>query len=268
MAKKKFLYGWKPDLPDQRDHIYSAPLAKLKALPPKVDLRSKFPPPYDQAEIGSCTANAIAAAIQFDRRFNKMKPDFTPSRLFIYYNERAMEHTVASDAGAEIRDGIKSIAKQGVCPESLWPYSPVPADPKTDLFPPGAPETKRPPKKCYDAAKNYQAIAYQRLTNSLSQLKGCLAEGFPFVFGFTVYSSLYDSKGNPRARIPLPSAKDGVEGGHAVLAVGYDDKETVFIVRNSWGSDVQDKGYFYIPYAYVTDTNLADDIWTIRSMES
>jgi C1A family cysteine protease len=144
----------------------------------------------------------------------------------------------------------------------------VPADPKTELFPLAAPETKRPPKKCYAVAKKYQAIAYQRLTNSLSQLKGCLADGFPFVFGFTVYSSLYDGKGNPRAWVPLPSAKDGVEGGHAVLAVGYDDKKTVFIVRNSWGPHVQDKGYFYLPYAYVTDTNLADDLWTIRLMES
>jgi C1A family cysteine protease len=110
-------YGWMPDLPDARDHLYAAPLATLGVMPPTIDLRSKFPPPYDQGQLGSCTGNAIAGAIQFERRKQMLTPDFTPSRLFIYYNERVIEGTVDVDSGAQIRDGVKSVVKQGVCSE-------------------------------------------------------------------------------------------------------------------------------------------------------
>ena len=107
---KKFnigYYGWMPDLPDHRDRQFAAPLLKLGPLPAKVDLRKQCPGVYNQGQIGSCTANAIAGAIEFDRLKQKL-PDFIPSRLFIYYNERAMENTVATDSGAQIRDGVKS----------------------------------------------------------------------------------------------------------------------------------------------------------------
>ena len=114
-------YGWIPDLPDQRDHLYAAPPAFLAALPPSTDLRSGCPAVYDQGRLGSCTANAIGGAIEFDRMKQKL-PDFVPSRLFIYYNERVIEGTVSSDSGAQIRDGIKTVASQGVCPEPDWPY--------------------------------------------------------------------------------------------------------------------------------------------------
>src|SRR5262249_29695985 len=114
-------YGWTPDLPDARDHLFAAAPAVLLALPSSVDLRSKFPTPYDQGQLGSCTGNAIAGAIQFERRKQLLSPDFVPSRLFIYYNERVIEGTVNSDAGAQIRDGIKSVSKQGVCSEVTLP---------------------------------------------------------------------------------------------------------------------------------------------------
>ena len=113
-------FGWIPDRPDHRDFRYAAPGPLLKALPRKVDLRKGCPAVYDQGQLGSCTANAIAAGIEFDRLKQDLR-DFTPSRLFIYYNERAMEGSVESDAGASIRDGIKSVSKQGDCPESEWP---------------------------------------------------------------------------------------------------------------------------------------------------
>src|SRR5438477_4180327 len=105
-------FGWVPDLPDNRDHLYVAPMAKLGPLPAKVDLRKHCPPVYNQGHIGSCTANAIAAALEFDRKKQKLT-DYVPSRLFIYYNERAMEHSIGTDAGAMIRDGIKSVGKRG-----------------------------------------------------------------------------------------------------------------------------------------------------------
>jgi C1A family cysteine protease len=263
---RKFSLGWVPDLPDQRDHVYSAPPQHLQQLPPSVDLRPQCPPVYDQGEIGSCTANAIAGAIQFGREKDGETPDFVPSRLFIYYNERVIEHSVASDSGAQIRDGIKSVAKLGVCPEPEWPYEATPADPKTNLFPPGSPPVTKPSPECYTDAKAHTAISYLSVHQSLAQLKGCLAQGYPFCLGFTVYSSLYGADGNPVTVLPLPSGSDSSIGGHAVLAVGYDDATQLFTIRNSWGPDVQDKGYFYMPYAYMTDRNLASNFWTIRKI--
>ncbi|MGH9566978.1 MAG: peptidase, partial [Candidatus Angelobacter sp.] len=159
-------YGWVPDLPDHRDLSYAAPAAFLTALPTTVDLRSNCPPVYDQGQLGSCTGNAIAGAIQFDRMKLKRKPNFVPSRLFIYYNERVIEQSVDSDSGAQIRDGIKTVAKQGVCPEPEWP---------DDI----AKFAVKPAAACYQHAKKYRAVGYQRVVQSLTQMKGCLASGYP-----------------------------------------------------------------------------------------
>src|ERR1700733_3057049 len=116
-------YGWAPHPPDVRDHMYAAPMETTKALPAKVDLRPHCPPVYDQGQLGSCTGNAIAGAVQFEREKQKLTPNFIPSRLFIYYNERVIENTVSTDSGAQIRDGIKVVVKQGAPPEIPdWPY--------------------------------------------------------------------------------------------------------------------------------------------------
>lgn len=254
MAYKIQRYGWVPDLPDARDHLYAAPIAMLKKLPAAVDLRSKFPPPYDQGQLGSCTGNAIAGALQFGRRKQKQKPDFTPSRLFIYYNERAMEGTVNVDSGAQIRDGIKSVVKQGACFEKTWPY-------QITMF------TVKPSAPAYKEASKYQVTSYSRLTQTLTQLKGCLASGYPFVFGFTVYESFESTEVAKSGMMPMPAASEKVLGGHAVVAVGYNDASQRFIIRNSWGSHWGQKGYFTMPYAYITESNLADDFWTIRLVE-
>jgi len=244
-------YGWLPDIPDHRDHLYAAPVVMLQALPPSVDLRSHCPPVYDQGQLGSCTANAIAAAMQFDRMKQKQKPEFIPSRLFIYYNERVMEGTVDSDSGAMIRDGIKSVSKQGDCPEREWPY---------DI----AKFAEKPKPKCYKDALKYKAIQYQRLVRNLNQMKGCLASGFPFVFGFTVYESFESQQVAQTGIVPMPQPTEQLMGGHAVLAVGYDDAQQRFIVRNSWGEGWGMHGYFTMPYTYLNDSDLSDDFWTIR----
>ena len=249
-------YGWVVDTPDQRDHLYAAPVVRLKKLPPKVDLRPACPKViYDQGQLGSCTGNAIACAIQFERMKQKRKPDFIPSRLFIYYNERDMEGTIASDSGAQIRDGIKSVAKLGDCPETEWPYDIV----KFAI---------KPPAKCFSDARKYKAVSYQRVIQTLNQMKGCLASGFPFVFGFSVYESFESAAVTKSGIVPMPASSEKQIGGHAVLAVGYDDKQQRFIVRNSWGKSWGMHGCFTMPYAYVTDSNLSDDLWTIRVVAS
>ena len=234
--------------------MYAAPPAVLAVLPSKVDLRSKCPPVLDQGELGSCTANAIANAHRFDQMKEVSAKAFLPARLFIYYNERAMEGTIDSDAGAMIRDGIKSIAKQGVCPENLWPYN-------------IAKFVNKPTANAYKEALKHQAITYQRLTMSLSQMKGCLAAGYPFVFGFTVYESFESQAVTKNGKVPMPKHGEKSLGGHAVLAVGYNDSSQQFIVMNSWSTKWGDKGYFYMPYAYLTNTGLASDFWTVHTVE-
>ncbi len=250
MNRKIKGYGWIPDLPDRRDHLYAAPPVFLLKLPPLVDLRTQCPPVYDQGQLGSCTANAIAAAIEFERMKQSLQ-DFTPSRLFIYYDERVMEGTVASDSGAQIRDGIKSVAKQGACPESEWPY---------DISKFAVP----PPSQCYQDALKDKVVQYSRVARNLDQMKGCLASGYPFVFGFTVYQSFESPEVAKSGIAPLPQPGDAPVGGHAVLAVGYDDGQQRFMVRNSWGTGWGMAGYFTLPYAYLTDRGLSSDFWTIR----
>ena len=256
MKKRAFQihrYGWQRDLPDHRDYVFAAPLAALGPLPAAVDLRPQCPPVYDQGQLGSCTANAIAAAIQFDRLKQKIS-DFVPSRLFIYYNERVIEHSVASDSGAQIRDGIKSVGKQGDCPETEWPYV-------ISKF------KAKPPVKCYADALQYKAVSYQRVIQSLAQMKGCLAAGYPFVFGFTVYESFESAAVAKTGHASLPKSGESVVGGHAVVGVGYDDTKQWFVVRNSWGEKWGMKGHFTLPYAYLSDANLASDFWTIRVVQ-
>ena len=254
MPRRIKKFGWIPDLPDARDHMYAAPIALMGAMPTKVDLRPSCPPVLNQGQLGSCTANAISNAHRFDQMKQNKGQSFAPARLFIYYNERDMEGTVGEDSGAMIRDGIKSIAQLGVCDEKEWPYV-------------IAKFTNKPSASCYTDALEHQALSYQRVTQSLTQMKGCLASGFPFVFGFTVYESFESDAVAKSGDVPLPSQDDKVLGGHAVLAVGYDDKTQRFIVMNSWGTDWGKKGFFTMPYAYMTDANLADDFWTVRIVE-
>jgi C1A family cysteine protease len=247
-------YGWKPDLPDARDFYFRVARPTLEALPPKVDMRDNCPPVYDQGNLGSCTANAIGGAHQFEQKKASTVPDFTPSRLFIYYAERELEGTIEQDNGAYIRDGMKVVAQQGTCTETQWPYD-------INQF------RTKPPAACYTEALNHQVVQYMRVDQTLDQLKGCLAVGFPFVFGFTVYSAFEGTEVARTGVLNMPSKDESVMGGHAVMCVGYDDESQRFIVRNSWGSDWGQAGYFTIPYAYLTNSDLSADFWTIRTIE-
>jgi len=250
----KYPYGWIRDLPDQRDLLYSAPTHILSALPSKVDNRSNCAPVGDQGLIGSCTGCSIAEALEFEQKKQGLAQTAL-SRLFIYYNERAMEGTVNSDSGAMIRDGIKSVAKQGACPESMWPYD-------TSKF------AVKPSANCYQSALQHKALSYQSIAHTnLSQLKGCLASGYGFVFGITVYESFESDQVAQTGIVPMPAHHEQVLGGHALFACGYDDAHQWFIVQNSWGTSFGDQGFIYIPYLYLTSRSLASDFWTIRSTQ-
>ncbi len=259
ISPEQFSLGWLPDLPDARDLMYAAPMAVSLNLPKKVSLLSKCPPVYNQGMLGSCTANALGVAFEVCRKIQK-KTTWRPSRLFLYYNERIMINTRFSDSGAFLRDGIKSLNSQGICKEADWTYD----DNRSN----GAKFTVTPPASCYNDALVNQVLSYQRLDNNINTLKGCLAEGFPFVFGFTVYDSFYNAEVRTKGLMPMPDlGKERVRGGHAIIAVGYDDAKQCFIIRNSWGKTWGDNGNFYMPYAYATG-NLCDDFWTIRLVEA
>lgn len=246
--------GWHLDSLDRRDFMYAAPSEVLVSLPTSVDLRAKCPPVYDQGQLGSCVSNAVAGAIEYDQ-IRQAIIEETPSRLFGYYNTRVMEGTVSNDAGARIRDAVKSANKQGACPESEWPYD-------ITKF------ADEPPIQCYTDATKQRALKYQRVLQNLYQMKACLASGLPFVFGVSVYPSFMSDSVASTGIVPMPGVDEAPIGGHALLMVGFEDSTQQFIFRNSWGTGWNPNDAFpgtgYISYAYVTDPNLAADLWTIQ----
>lgn len=246
-------YGWLPDLPDHRDILYGTVRRIPAAVPESVDLRPGCSAVEDQGALGSCTANALAGALEFLEMKNSV-PFVDLSRLFIYYNERVIEGTVKFDSGAMLRDGIKTLVRQGVCSEKRWPYD-------TAKF------ARKPSATCYREGQDHQITAYQRIL-SLDEMLACLAEGYPFVFGFAVYEGFESPRVARTGIVEMPERGERVIGGHAVLAVGYVQSERRFIVRNSWGIRWGMRGYFSIPFEYLSDRALADDFWTVRSGEN
>ena len=244
---RKYAGGWLPDIPDGRDFLYQGIKPKRLRLPAKVDLRGYCSAVENQGRLGSCTANALAGNIEF--LDNKTDLAYTNvSRLFIYYNERVLEKTVAADSGAMLRDGIKTLHKQGVCSESAWPY-------QIKNF------AKKPSFNLYEEAQGHCIESYHRLTTHSDRLT-CLGEGFPFVFGFAVYESFESAETARTGMASMPKKSERMLGGHAVLAVGFDQQDKRFIVRNSWGTSWGMNGYFTMPFEYLDQ--LADDFWTIR----
>ena len=250
--------GWLPDLPDQRDFVFDSPsVLGVAPLLEQVDLRSECPPIYNQGRLGSCTANALAAVFDFDRK-KEGKSFMTPSRLFIYWNERELEGTVLSDAGASIRDGVKVLRKVGTPPETDWPYD-------IALF------TERPSARAFSDAQKNEALSYQRIltphNDPTHDMLACLTRGYPFVTGITVYESFEGPEATKTGLIPMPGRDERILGGHAVVVVGYEQDKQHFICRNSWGEDWGDNGYFYLPFAYLTNRGLASDMWVIKTVE-
>jgi len=245
-------YGWKRGLPTHKFPLYLSHV-EAAALPPKVDLRPECPPVYDQGQLGSCTGNAWAGLVEYLQKKDGVA-EATPSRLFIYYNERVIENEVATDAGASISNGAQVVSTQGCPPETDWPY--VIAN-----------FAEKPPAAAFADGLNHLAFQVQQVAQDLTAMKDLLANSLPIVIGFTVYQSFESPQVAKTGIVPLPRHNETVLGGHAVLVVGYDDSTSMFIVRNSWGTGWGQAGYFMMPYGYLTNPRLADDFWTANRTE-
>lgn len=256
-------YGWKRDLPDFRDHAHAPKLAAAAPLPRQHDESTLFPVAYDQGDLGSCTANAGAALVQRLRRKQSQGTilselnSWTPSRLAIYYQERAIDPycLVSEDSGATIRDCAKVLSKYGAAPEAMWPYD-------TSRF------TKRPPKSVYTEALKHRALAYAKVPQTHDAIRRTLAGGDPIMFGFSVYDSFESDFVARNGVVPMPQQSEDLLGGHAVCLVGYDDDTRLYHVRNSWGAGWGQSGYCWMPYEYVESANLASDFWVISAEEA
>jgi C1A family cysteine protease len=250
-----YKYKCIPDLPDQRDFLFqvSAPIS----LPEICDLRENCTKIQDQGQLGSCTSQAVTEAIEFLQIKNKDNFEDL-SRLFVYYNTRSLMGRlyIYYDSGASIRDAVRSVVKYGVCNEDLWKYD-------INKF------KRKPPKVAYSDGLTHKCETYYRL-NSIKDIKECLVTGFPVICGFTVYSSFETDEVARTGIVGMPKKNDKKEGGHAILIVGFNDimingeTKGYFICQNSWGEGWGDKGFFYMPYDYLS---MMFDFWTIREEE-
>lgn len=244
---KKF--GWIPDSHDQRDRHFT-PKA-VAGLPALADFRNRYPRVWDQDDLGSCTAQAVAAAALYADIYDEDTKIVVPSRLFIYWMTRYIEGTVERDVGAMIRNAIKAVVKFGYPVEDLWPY--VIREFKTV-----------PSEAAQKAAWKERIKAYERVDRDLNHFREILSAGYPIILGFSVYDSIFRTDVRRTGGIPVPKRGEKLQGGHAVLACGYDDNRQALIIRNSWGEHWGEKGYGYLPYAFIESSGLSADFWTIQ----
>ena len=240
---------WKADKPDTRDYRYQV---SATLSPNSVDLRRYCSSIENQGNLGSCTGQAVAGAIELLNKRNGKPTDV--SRLFIYYYERLILGTVNYDSGAYIRDGIKATNHYGASLESLWPHD-------IRKF------KQEPITEAKTDALNRKVTLYERVAD----FNGCidaLSNGYPVIIGFNVYTSFMSATVARTGNMPYPNIKrERLLGGHAVLLVGYDKTKKVFIVRNSWGTSWGIKGYFYMPFN-VVNPNMSGDYWVIKSVNN
>jgi C1A family cysteine protease len=278
--EKRCGMGWIPDYPDFRDYteeteevksvIGMARVSKGKSPPVSVDLREWCSPIEDQGALGSCTAHAGVGVIEYYER-KSFGRHIDASRLFLYKVARNLMK-MKGDTGAYLRTTMGAMVLFGVPPEEYWPYG---EDEKEF--------DKEPPAFCYAFAQNYQTVKYFRhdppgskADEVLGKVKAYLMKGHPAMFGFTVYNSI--EQAGSTGKIPFPSPKEKIEGGHAIIAVGYDDKMKIknkyektettgaLLIRNSWGKGWGEGGYGWLPYEYVL-RGLAEDFWSVLKKE-
>jgi C1A family cysteine protease len=246
-VSRKLGYDWTRYQKVQKSKAHPQHLIRQGLRPKTADLRTQQAPVYDQGQLGSCTAFAIAKGLRESLQRKDGEQAVSLSALFQYYETRKRLDSIGEDSGGTITDGVAVLKETGAAPDAAWPY-------EISKF------KLKPPAAAYSAAGDNKVHETTQLA-SLDDVKSAIASGQPVAFGFLVYKSMMSI--GKDAVLPLPKAGEKVLGGHAVLAVGYDDEKQQLIVRNSWGSSWGDKGYFYMPYKFVTEDNTAD-FWTAK----
>ena len=239
--------GYVRDTPDSRDAQYdkSAPKGR-DALPERVDLRPRLPACWKQT-VGSCVPHAVAGMVSLLDQSRHREP----SRMFLYFNARILSFTTRVDTGCMPRDCLRAAGIYGECEELLWPEDP------SAVF-------KQPTKAAYGAALSWKASEYYSMNFGLVAMRRCLADGFAFVFGMSLYDSYLTAA--TTGQVTMPKTKgDTYRDEHGVCAVGYDHSERKFLIRNSKGPDWGEGGYFWLPYSYMCP-RLVMDVWTLRKM--
>ncbi len=243
-------YGWKRSLP-----VFGPKFEKpacLAAIPASADISNGMPGVYDQLEIGSCTANAAAALAAFLTKKDGWK-SYTPARLAIYYWARLMQGTISEDSGASLAEVAHVLASYGAPNETLFPYD-------ITKF------TRTPTSAVIANGKGHLVINPMQVRQDLNDIRACIAAGFPIMFGFAVYESFESDLIAYTGIMSMPEAGEQVVGGHAVIAVGYNDHTKQIKVRNSWGNKWGQAGYFQMPYDFIENRDLCDDFWTAHSI--
>ncbi len=248
-GKHRHVRGWRRSHPDHRDFLLTEPATT--GVPAKADLTPLCPPIRDQGSIGSCTANSSLEAMGFlYTKYDKTDPQL--SRLFTYYYSRKMEGTPPTeDSGCQIRDVMKCLSVYGSCLEATWPY-----------LDDGKDYAVEPPHPAYMEAQKHKLLLYYRCP-TLATIKASIAQGFPAVGGFECPANMFTDECARTGVIKYPTPSEQFEGGHAVLFVAYDNATGLLKFQNSWGTSWGDKGFGYLPFAFV-ENNLADDFWTLR----
>lgn len=234
-----------------------------KHLPPAVDLRTLVRaedwPVLEQGNLNTCTAHALCAALHFLFLRAGISPAFVPSRLFLWWRERDIEHKTATPCEVFMHDGVAALGDRGICPEA-----PVGAIDASECWPYDA--TKwgvKPPPAAFRCAKRYDGIRGRRVRQDLRAMKARLAEGHPFTVTLQLTDGYVESY--KTGDIPSPVKGSPDMGGHALLVVGYDDARSVFLVRNSHGTKFGVCGYGTVGYDYMTDPDWAGSFWTLHA---
>lgn len=240
--------------PDERDDffgdLYGTPDPDY--LPATTDLRPNWGDIFDQLDLGSCVSNSVAYSLRYCFKKEKLG-DFTPSRLFIYYNGRQVGgYPLDEDTGLTIRDGYKSVSKYSTCGDNMWPYMP-------DMF------AQKPPDNCYKAAREHATFRYIHLDNDVNQIKKCLKDGYPVSFGTALFSSFMSPETATTGVVAIPNieTEDRI-GGHAMTIIGHDDSKDAFLVVNNWGTEWGEGGCCWFPYEYMINDDLVADLWSPR----
>lgn len=248
------LSGYKARKPSEDRKRYAS---SRQGLPSRVDLRTHMTAVEDQGDTNSCVANAVAGAYEYLIKRHWGEDGYDVSRLFIYYNARVIEDDGMEDEGSVIEHAIDSLTAYGACAEACWPFD---EDAIND----------EPDEDAYEEAAGFLIEDVSVVPTELDAWRRCLADGYPIIFGLQLYHSFDNHR--RRGLVPVPTRREASRedhGGHAMLCVGYSDRDQVFIVRNSWGSDWGDSGYCYIPYRYIINDKYNDgDTWVIRQIEA